>query len=611
MTTTIVYAGEGGAVTSAASAYSNARLGTGTSSLGGTSGSQVGQQRASQYQVFQTFVGFDCSVIPATATVNAVNLEVCAQLDRSTAADFTIEARAYDYGGSVETTDFVPGTSLGADTLLASYSTAAGWPTNTYCSFTSQPALLTAVDASGIVRMVLASDRQRTGVAPVLSSDEYVYAYNYGQPGTTQDPRLTVTYTAAAADITGTAAVTVDATGTTNVQVQLVGGTAPVAVDATGAANVQVQLVGGSIAVTVDATGTLATSGHPQQGPTTADLTYTGRGRRTETVRLELLDRDGNIITQLTPLSTPNISVDTTRRIPRQLTGLSLPVDDSALIDPYSMRVRPVWSLAGRDWNMGIFCFQQAPRARHTWGLEIDGASLVDLMFQLDQPLWRSWGINAGMRIDTTLTALAADAGITEVAITPVPLTASSPLAWPVGTARSEPVDKLTELISSVAYFDRDGTWTVRPAPDPDTTKPVAVYDDGTVIEADSVNETDDLWEQPNRWIAVSSTSGDTPIVGVYDLPDSAPNSAANRGYVVATKIDADGATSAAAAAQIARQAATSAQVAETVTLSTMVNPAHDMWDVVDYRGVPHLETGWSVDLEVGASMSHTLRRIR
>lgn len=333
------------------------------------------------------------------------------------------------------------------------------------------------------------------------------------------------------------------------------------------------------------------------------------RGRRTETVRAELLDTHLNVIGQLTMLSPPTVTADVTRKVPRQLSGLTLPSSDD--VNPYRDRVRPVWTVGGVDYPQGVFLFQQANRTRRPWGLEVDGASLVDLTFQLDQPTGQAWGISQGQTVTDRLKDLADDAGLPDTAVIPLALTASSPLAWPAGTSRATIANHLATLVGCVQYFDRDGTWVVRPVPDPDLDVPAAHYDDGTVIVADSIAEIDDLWEQPNRWIAISTTSGDAPIVGVYDLPDSAPNSAANRGFISATVVQADGASSSSAAETIARQRARSAQVTETVTLTTTANPVHDLWDTVVYRGVPHLQVGWSLPVESGATMGHSLRRTR
>jgi hypothetical protein len=67
--------------------------------------------------------------------------------------------------------------------------------------------------------------------------------------------------------------------------------------------------------------------------------------------------------------------------------------------------------------------------------------------------------------------------------------------------------------------------------------------------------------------------------------------------------------TNIAQAAVVARNLAIQQTIAETVTLTTAVDPRHDSYDVIIWQNQKWLEIGWSMQLVAGGTMSHTLKR--
>ena len=210
MTTTVVYAGTAdGWVNSTsgfddefdgyAGTYAAARAGTGTPGLTASTAAttlSVGQLYFAsffdQYGVQEGFLGFDTSAIADTDTVSAAVLNVTSYGDFST-TDFTIEARLRDWGGTLETTDFVAGASLSALTLLASKTTASGFTADTAYDFTDV-AMPANVNKTGSTYLLLCSSRTTGNNAP--TGYEYVNVKSADTTGTTSDPKLTVTHAA-------------------------------------------------------------------------------------------------------------------------------------------------------------------------------------------------------------------------------------------------------------------------------------------------------------------------------------------------------------------------------------------------------------------------------
>ena len=158
----------------------------------GTDTFTVGQRTplGGLYYVFQTYLSFDTSAV--TGTVSSVTLSIYGQFDNSV-TDFTIEARVHDFGATLETGDYVAGASLSGKTLVASRSTASGWSTSGYNAFTSDAAFLTAINQSGSTRLLLCSDRTRSGTTP--TTFEMVNGYTAEATDPNTRPKLVVVTT--------------------------------------------------------------------------------------------------------------------------------------------------------------------------------------------------------------------------------------------------------------------------------------------------------------------------------------------------------------------------------------------------------------------------------
>jgi len=177
--------------------YAQAREGTSASAIEVSTIPGVGQ--IENYSpgdlVGQAFIAFDTSAlgIPATKVITAVSLQIRGQAGGGLPdSPFVIEARLHDWGATMTSADFVPGSSLGSKTLLATYDVANppdDWLTSSYMTFTSEDAFLSSINQSGFTRIVLASRNQRLDVAPTGRELGEFYSATEAFP-----PILTISY---------------------------------------------------------------------------------------------------------------------------------------------------------------------------------------------------------------------------------------------------------------------------------------------------------------------------------------------------------------------------------------------------------------------------------
>lgn len=208
MPTTIVYAASSdGQILSSSTTYADAREGTGTATLTAATGSatqNVGQRVVTgTYSCWELFFNFDLigGGIPASTTATAASLTFDIRTDSST-TDFTLEARTKDWGASLTTADWVAGSAQSGQQLLASVNTsgiANPFTMTNNVSGTDKllDAVNTALAGDGILRIMLCSNRQGSGTTP--TGNEFLILYMADQTGTTNDPRISVTYPSGAA----------------------------------------------------------------------------------------------------------------------------------------------------------------------------------------------------------------------------------------------------------------------------------------------------------------------------------------------------------------------------------------------------------------------------
>lgn len=345
-------------------------------------------------------------------------------------------------------------------------------------------------------------------------------------------------------------------------------------------------------------------------------------GEVRSSVVFDVLDSNLSLLFQINPIMEGNVSVkvNTSSTVKRTMSGIHLDPIDNARIDVFNHRIRPSWVIdtgtVQQQYPLGTFVFSDANRPRSTFGVELQG-TLYDQTVILNQGRETTLSIPAGTSITAVLTLLAAEVNLAGslIAIDPSSAVVSTPVAWRAGETRYKGMEDLCALAGFYPpYFDNNGVLRLKQAPSSLTgIAPDHSYNagadsriiDGTLIESD------DLVSAPNRYLVVNTSGTDSEISGYYDLPASAPQSYANRGYRITTKVDAQGIETSAQAVQRARLAAiTDNSAYNWVEFNATPDPRHDIFDIVEYLGLNYREVEWDLKLSPGGPQSHKLRRI-
>lgn len=335
---------------------------------------------------------------------------------------------------------------------------------------------------------------------------------------------------------------------------------------------------------------------------------------RSEKFRFDLLDRDNTVIGALHPTKVGTISNQTGGGIKRSLDNFELLPEDQAEVNTLRYRVRP-WHVlgSGDEYPLGIFRWADESLVRFSYGLHSKG-TLVDLGSLMDQPLQKFTGFYAGTRVVDCVATLAAAAGITDTAIASDGTTLGTDLYWPPGDQMSYG-QVASELLALAPLYDwylsNTGQFTVRAQENVSTAEATLIYNSNTRIVYGSMIESNNIIGAYNRYIALDNSATQGVVLAVYDIPDVAENSYANTGVYVPKFIQMPGVGDTYTAYLAAKSAYEQDRTTfKTVDFDSTVDSRHDTFDVVEYLEENYLEVGWRMPLEVGASMSHQIRKV-
>ena len=183
-----------GVVQSSNAVYATARSGSTLTIINagvGANGLAFGQRlNGGTYYVWETFLGFDTSAIPETATITSAILSIYIDTDGST-TNFITDAYISAWGPTLATTDYIAGANLGALTKVATLD-STGATTGAHNAFTNV-AMPANIDKAGTTYILLASANTASNTAP--TGDEYLLGSAQEYTGTDRDPKLTVAWT--------------------------------------------------------------------------------------------------------------------------------------------------------------------------------------------------------------------------------------------------------------------------------------------------------------------------------------------------------------------------------------------------------------------------------
>ena len=136
---------------------------------------------------------FDTAALGAGATVTAVALSLYGVGAGDANTAFSLEARLYDWGASLTTADWLTDSQFAALTRVATFADVNTNWLAAYNTFSEDGTnFQTGLNKTGQTKLIVSTTNHASGTAPTNSSR--VLLYNADQSGTSQDPKLTVTY---------------------------------------------------------------------------------------------------------------------------------------------------------------------------------------------------------------------------------------------------------------------------------------------------------------------------------------------------------------------------------------------------------------------------------
>ena len=331
-------------------------------------------------------------------------------------------------------------------------------------------------------------------------------------------------------------------------------------------------------------------------------------GQRSASYRFALSNGvTGEHLGDITPIRFASLSHNSTNTVKRQL-NLSLGVADMSAVNPLTDRVNVYMTFGdGTEYPLGRYMFTDASRQVFTSG-RLGNMMLTDEMFLVDQQL--TAGINGvGVGVTVLIQRVLEGLPIT-YELESAPFTAAE--SWGIGVNRGTILESLSVSGDYWSpWFDNNGVLQFKRTFNPADEVPDFNFDDGYKVIRTSIVEADDLLVAPNTFIVISNNSaspGVAPVVGRASVPPDAPHSAFNRGFEIVQTLDLQLSNSQQASA-VAQGLVNRQTIFERVSLTTAPDPRFDGNNVVHWQGSNWLSLSWSLTLQEGAPMSHTLRR--
>lgn len=336
-----------------------------------------------------------------------------------------------------------------------------------------------------------------------------------------------------------------------------------------------------------------------------------GIGQVAAKFRWELLDPNWNVIGELHPETGASMSNQTNAQVMRSVRSFKLSRSDWSSVNLFRDRVRPSMVLQdGTVWPMGVLYFTSDDDNESTADVVLE-TTLLDARMILSSPIPYSFGVSKGASIRDGMVNLINLLGFTHYSVAPdTSVAAGGPLNWPPDASALDILKSLAGKANFHSpYFDNQGSLTLRPI-DPLQAGVGHQYttDINGRIEVDTYVRSSNLLSAPNAFKVISTDALGHEVFGIAYVDPSLPHSKENRGFISMSVTQAQSLGSTAACVAMAQtQARQSATQYRTGKFSSVPDPRHDTFDIVQVRDEVYREVGWTMEMASGGRHEHTL----
>jgi hypothetical protein len=347
------------------------------------------------------------------------------------------------------------------------------------------------------------------------------------------------------------------------------------------------------------------------------DLVAGGVLLRSDRYRFDLLDALETPIGEVHPdlEANPKVGWDTTRTVMRSLESIRLSASEAGDINPTTDRLRPVMVLQnGAEFPLGVFLGGDVTQPERAWGDEHQ-SQWVDKGHILTFPYGKTTGSPKGANVVQRAVDYARTAfNLSDIDAEPHPAVLKAPLGWGIDDTLGAIIDAHLALVGYLpVHVNRAGRVQIQPAPtDLDLFPATLDFEAGGRVQRDSIVKSDDLLQAPNEFVVYDQSGANTPIRGVYRIPETAPHSVTKRGYVVRRTESMTGLATPEQANTAAKALATTDRKStfRWRTWRSSGDPRPDTFDVVRFMGDNYLHVAWAMELRPGGLMDHQARRV-
>lgn len=312
-----------------------------------------------------------------------------------------------------------------------------------------------------------------------------------------------------------------------------------------------------------------------------------------------------NVSQEVKFTDTGQFTHDQSRAVRRAISGFTLLPSEAAKLDLARDSVHAFLRVDDVSYPMGIFYFTESNRQKDaiigTDGLPTDliHVSLSDQFIRLQRSDEVPRVALDGADPSQEMIKYIGEAGVPH-SVTGSDSNISEDVVWQPFTTYEAIVSQLAELAGHRRPW-ADNYGVIRSVASQVVDSEVIPLEDLQPI-AGSIVVTENYLSAPNR-VVVYDDQSSSPIVGSWDAPASAPNSASNRGWVQTAGVQAQGLSGVVHAQRVARtigeQMAARRLAGDIVPTNRLDGPVILSWD-----GALWLVNGWSVSTTVGSVMS-------
>lgn len=310
-----------------------------------------------------------------------------------------------------------------------------------------------------------------------------------------------------------------------------------------------------------------------------------------------------------------DISYSSLGRLKSSLT-VKIQDDESLNIDYMNDRIKPVVIINGTEYSLGIFLISSPDRNITSIGSERYLTCYSKLKILDNDKVLSRYYVAAGTNVVNEVIRLL---GTNPYNVTPSTQTTSTGREWEIGTSKLDIINDLLDVINyNTLLVNTSGTFVSYPYQLPEERMHTIDYIEGKdSIICKEITEDFDFFDVPNVFVRYTNDVDiDPPITATYPLQTTPGQTITIDGRLpnVSAEEVNDISDYETLLSKCKRDAFNNRSVYSHLNFETAINPIHGyldcLWVKVGDINYKYIETEWSFNLEVGARMKHTARRV-